>query len=63
MKFDNSFEFGDRVYIDGDVSIIARITGITVRVRDYISVECSYFQNGEAKTAWVELDRLTKADI
>ena len=51
-------EFGQRVYIDDDKSIIARVTGFLFR-DNYRTAECSWFHNGKAESAWIELWRIS----
>lgn len=57
------YTFGDRVIIDGDASIVGRITAAQFReFGNYALLEVSYVHNGECKTSWIEAWRLTKAE-
>lgn len=60
--FTSEWALGDRVIIDFDRSIRGTITSFNFRHTREPTVEVSYFHNGEAKTAWIEQSRLSKAD-
>jgi hypothetical protein len=55
------FFHGDRVHIDGDVSIVATVTAILWR-STVTQLEVSWVHCGDIKTFWLEEWRLTKAD-
>jgi hypothetical protein len=53
------FAFSDKVFIDGDKSITARVTGFWWKDDDknYL-VEVSWMHNGTSQTAWMQPWRL-----
>lgn len=53
------FRIGDRVIIDGDAGIIARVIGILFRPAN-TEIEVSWFHNGSLQSAWVALFRLER---
>lgn len=55
------FGFGDKVYIDGDKSIIAVVTAFNFRT-ERCEVECAWFSNGDAKSAWFSSWRLSAVE-
>ncbi len=55
------FNFGDRVTIDDDKSIVATVVGLLLRPRDY-QIEISWFANGAHHSAWFDEYRLKKVD-
>jgi hypothetical protein len=57
--FTVSFDFGDRVHIDGDESIKATVTAFVFR-EAALFVECSWMHNGKAESERIEHYRLTK---
>lgn len=59
--FKSKFARGCRIHIDGDKSITATACGHQFR-EHYAIVECSWFCNGDLKTAWVEEWRLSPAE-
>ena len=58
-RFTSRFEFGDRVHIDGDDSIVARVIGFSF-VSNGNQVQVSWFHNGDVKEAWFAEWRLSK---
>ena len=61
MTFQSEWAFRDRVWIDGEGSIVGFVTGILFReTRDPV-VEVSWMHNGDAKVAWFEEWRLVAA--
>ena len=62
MQFTSIWTFRDRVYLDGDQSIIGMVTGFQFRGDREPIVEVSWVHNGDAKIAWFEEWRLKKAD-
>lgn len=60
MVIITKFDFGDRVKIDnGD--IIATVIGVWLQgEQQKVTVEVSWFHNGEVKTAWLFEWRLEK---
>ena len=56
------FDLQDAVNIDGDVSIEARITGITIRGRETVNYEVSYFHCGVSYSPIIEEWRLRRAE-
>lgn len=62
QTFTTKWALGQHVHIDTDRSITATITGFCWRSTREPTVELSWFSNGDAKTAWVEENRLRDAD-
>ena len=60
-EFRSRWEFGDRVFIDGDQSIKGTITGFCFRPSLH-TVEVSWVHNGDSKSAWFDHFRLQRAD-
>lgn len=58
-KLESPFAFQQEVIIDGDASIRGVVTGMQFRMTREPLVEVSYFHNGDAKAAWVEVWRLS----
>lgn len=61
MTFETNLNFGDRVTVDGDMSLTGTIVSFKYMWRGAPLVEISYFHNGEQKYALVEEARLVKA--
>lgn len=62
-QFESKFDYGNRVYLDGDTSITAIVISFQFRTTAVgPAVECSWVHNGEIKTAWLEEWRLELAD-
>jgi hypothetical protein len=59
--FDTNYKPGDGVYIDGDKSIRARVTGALWRSIGNVQYEVSWFAGGVLQTAWMTNDRLSLA--
>lgn len=59
ITFKSDFFIGQRVYIDGDHSIKATVTGIMFRF-DGISVEVGWFVAGNSYSIWMPEFRLSK---
>lgn len=57
--FYSYLNFGQRVTIDGDDSIIGTIVSFWFKDCDICSVEVSWFHNGEVKSGWFAHSRLT----
>lgn len=66
MKLDTIFDIGDKVTIDNDKSIVAVITGLTIRgaipQAPLVQYEASWFHNGNAQQAWIEEWRIEQWD-
>jgi len=62
MKFESTLSFRDRVWLDGEGSIEGIVTAFCFRETNCITIEVSWIHNGEAKSAWFEEWRLTKAE-
>lgn len=60
MNLESPFEFGERVIIDGDPSLVARVVQMAFR-SEIAECEISYVHSGEIKKAWVENWRLSPA--
>ena len=61
IKLECQFDFGERVIIDKDPSLVAVVT--TVWFKSHIAeCEVSYVHNGDLKTAWIATWRLSKAE-
>lgn len=60
MTFQSAFDLFDRVFIDGDTSIKATVTGFAF-YGHRASVEISWVHNGDIKSAWIVEDRLSRA--
>ena len=60
--FKSEFDFGDRVLIDGCDSIKATVLAFNFRSTGSPLVDCAWFHNGEAKSAWIEEYRLTRLE-
>lgn len=60
MSLESPFTFGDRVIIDGDKSLIARVTRINF-ASHFCEIEISWVHNGSIQTAWVANWRLEPA--
>lgn len=52
------FEFGDKVIIDADASIIATVIGFCFYPHG-TQIRCGWFTNGIAQSDWVDDFRLT----
>lgn len=52
------FSFGEKVIIDGDVSLVGTITAFKFR-KSFLLCEVSYFNNGKSECAEIEDWRLT----
>jgi hypothetical protein len=61
VKLESRFGFGDRVIIDGDRSLVARVISFTFRSH-CAQVEVGWVHNGAAQTASVDEWRLQLAD-
>ena len=59
-EFRTEFDFGTRVTVDGDASIIGIITAFKYMWPGEPLVEISYFHNGEQKFALIEESRLAR---
>lgn len=62
MIVSTEFDVGDRVVIDGDESLVGRVTGVLVRGTREPQCEVSYVHCGDVKSAWVEEWRLRRAE-
>lgn len=61
IEFVCNYRFNDRVYINGDITISATVTGFAFHQRG-INVEVSWWNQGELKmSAWVDITRLSPA--
>lgn len=61
MKTYTAYDNGDKVTIDGDKSIVAVVTGITLRGTSepfLTQYDVAWFHNGQANSAWIEEWRL-----
>ena len=66
MNFSSDLSPRQKVMIDGDRSLVGVVTSYQFRPvvvgktidGAYVVIEVSYLHNGEAKTAWIERDRL-----
>lgn len=58
MSGSHKFGWGARVIADGDATLPMRATAFLYRPDGYVTVECSYLANGEAKAGWIEEWRL-----
>lgn len=56
-EFACEFKIGDRVIIDGDTDIVARVIGVLFREIG-AQAEVSWLHNGSVQTAWIALFRL-----
>jgi hypothetical protein len=61
-RFSTVHAFGDLVHIDADTSLTATITAFLWRVDGPLQVEVAYLHNGNSNRAWIEDNRLTRAD-
>ena len=60
MTLKSPFEFGERVIIDGDKSLVARV--VQLAFKSHIAeCEVGYVHCGELKKAWIENWRLSPA--
>lgn len=57
---ESKWDFGDRVWIDGEGSIEAVVTALQFRSDRAPMVELSWIHNGTNQVAWFEDWRLTK---
>lgn len=55
---DLPFEFGAKVQIDGDGSIVGAVTGFCF-YPNRLQIEVAWFANGDAKSAWFDIFRVT----
>lgn len=62
--YSSPYDVGDRVHIDDDDAITARVLGLTFRDRHGPAqlIECGWMHNGTAMSAWLPPLRLTHAD-
>lgn len=60
MKLSSPFTFGDRVILDGDSSLIARVTAVLFRY-EYCQIEIAWLHNGSSYSAYVDNWRLSPA--
>jgi hypothetical protein len=60
MVFDSPFSIGQRVNVDECRSIVARITALCWREICF-EAEISWWTDGELRTAWVAMSRLSPA--
>jgi hypothetical protein len=58
MTLQSRWNFRDRVWLDGDESIIGIVTAFQFRETRNPIVEVSWMHNGDAKAAWFEEWRL-----
>lgn len=61
-QFSVAWDFGQKVNIDDDQSIVGTVTGFCFRVTRDPTVEVSWFHNGDAKTGWFEEWRLSRSE-
>lgn len=61
VKYSSPFSIGDRVTIDGDRDLKARVIGVLFRYGG-VQIEVAWLHNGDAKTSWIELFRLEAAE-
>jgi hypothetical protein len=57
---ESPYDICDAVFIDGDRSIRAVITGMCWRGNG-LTIECAWVHNGSPQTHWIEAWRLSKA--
>lgn len=62
MDFVTVFDFGDRVVIDGDHSLVCRVLAFTFRHDRGCVVEVSWVHNGVVNSDWVDSWRLSPAE-
>lgn len=58
MSYHSKFDLWDRVLIDGNKSPVGIVTAIQMRSESAVLIEVSYMHDGNAKTAWIEEERL-----
>lgn len=58
--FQSPFQLGDKVIVDGDPSLIAKVIQVAFR-SDIADCEISWVHQGDIKRAWVDNWRLTPA--
>ena len=61
-KFETEWNIGDRVHIDGCESITATIVAFKVRQPPLYFADLEWFNNGENKSGYFEIFRLSKAN-
>ena len=59
MEVKFPFELGAKVHIDGDASIVGTLTAVTFRDAGFMQYEVCWLHNGDAKSAFIDLPRLT----
>lgn len=60
MTFESKLDFGDRVVIDGDDSMIVKVCGFKYLWAGCPLVEIVYFHAGDQKCVLIEEQRLTR---
>ena len=58
----SQWAFGDCVLIDGDTSLVGRVTAFSWRDGASETVEISWIHNGTAQIAWMQPYRLSLAE-
>ena len=61
-RFLSRWAFRDRVYIDGDRSIVAVITEFSFTEASMPTARAVWFSNGDSKEGWFEEWRLSEAE-
>jgi hypothetical protein len=60
--FRSAFALGDRVHIDDDRDLIARVTGFLWGHEEGAQLRLSWMSNGDAKEAWFPVWRVTAVE-
>lgn len=61
MTLESPFTFGERVIIDGDTSLVARVTKFSFSHPDICEIMVSWVHNGAISESWISNWRLSPA--
>lgn len=63
MKFQTTYDIGDRVTIDRDEHLIGVVTAVMADgVALHITYRINWFSNGSSQSAWIEEWRINRWD-
>jgi len=62
MSFEAPYEFGERVFLDGDKSLVARVVAFSFRTA-FPQIEIAWVHNGGHQSVWVDSWRLAPAEV